>query len=103
MFDIGTCELIDDIQWNSKLPSSEPCQVYCAQIQRDSGDLIIAGGTGSNELKVFEMNDQSFAPCAQISMMCRGCFSCDFSNAGDMIAMGSGEGLTRIFNVISEV
>lgn len=43
-----------------------------------------------------------FNPCAQIRDLSRACFSVDFSNASDMFAMGGGDGVIRVFNVISE-
>jgi len=30
MWDVGTAELVDDLSWNKELPSSQPCQLYCA-------------------------------------------------------------------------
>jgi hypothetical protein len=64
--------------------------------------LIIAGGSGSNEVKVFDGN-LMFKPCAQIRDLSRACFTVDFSNSGDMFAMGGGDGVIRVFNVINEV
>jgi len=44
-----------------------------------------------------------FKPCAQIRDLSRACFTVDFSNSGDMFAMGGGDGVIRVFNVINEV
>lgn len=44
-----------------------------------------------------------FKPCAQIRDLSRACFSVDFSNSGDMFAMGGGDGVIRVFNVVNEV
>ena len=73
--------------------------VYQAQFQKNSGDLILAGGAGANEVKVFD-GEQMFKPCAQIKNLSRACFSVDFSNSGDMFAMAGGDGVIRCFNVI---
>jgi len=101
MWDFGTCQPVTDIPFDESLPSDKPCNVYSAQFQKETGDLIIAGGSGSNEVKVFDGN-QMFKPCAQICQLSRACFSVDFSNSGDMFAMGGGDGVVRVFNVVSE-
>ena len=87
---------------NDGLPSPSPCSIYAAQFQKTTGDLIIGGGSGYNEVKVFDGN-ALFKPCAQIRDLSRACFSLDFSNQGDMFAMGGGDGVIRVFNVINEV
>ena len=53
MWEFGTCEPISDISWDDGLPSEKPCLVYSSQFQKGDGDLIIAGGSGANEVKVF--------------------------------------------------
>ena len=62
----------------------------------------MAGGSGSNEVKVFDGNTL-FRPCAYIKDLSRATFTVDFSNSGDMFAMGGGDGVIRVFNVSSEV
>jgi WD40 repeat protein len=99
MWDVGTAELLDDLAWNKELPSSQPCQLYCAQLHKTDGDLIIAGGSGANEVKVIDC-ENNFWPCAQIKDLSRACFTVDFSNQGDMFAMGGGDGVIRVFNVM---
>lgn len=64
--------------------------------------MIIAGGSGSNEVKVFDGNTL-FKPCAQIRDLSRATFTVDFSNSGDMFAMAGGDGVIRVFNVVNEV
>jgi len=56
MWDFGTQMPVTDIPFDESLPSQKPCQVYCCQFQKETGDLIIAGGSGSNEVKVFDGN-----------------------------------------------
>lgn len=102
LWDYGTCESIEVINWDDGLPSDKPCLVYGAQFQKTTGDLIIAGGSGSNEVKVFDANTM-FKPIAQIRDLSRACFSVDFSNSGDMFACGGGDGVIRVFNVVNEV
>lgn len=102
MWDVGTSELVDDLSWNKELPSTSSCQLYCAQFLKTEGDLIIAGGSGCNEVKIFDGNN-NFWPCAQIKDLSRACYTVDFSNQGDMFAMGGGDGVVRVFNIINSV
>jgi WD40 repeat protein len=64
--------------------------------------LIVAGGAGAQEIKVFDGN-QMFKPCAHIKNLSRACFTIDFSNSGDMFATGGGDGVIRVFNVVNEI
>jgi WD40 repeat protein len=91
-----------DISWDEGLPSEKPCLVYGAQFQKTTGDLIVAGGSGANEVKVFD-GGNSFKPCAQIKNLSRACFSVDFSNNGEMFACAGGDGVIRVFNVANEM
>lgn len=102
LWDFGTCELIEDIPWDEGLPSDKPCFTYAAQFQKNSGDLIIAGGSGANEVKVFDGNNM-FKPCAQIKNLSRATYTMDFSNSGDMFAAAGGDGVIRVFNVVNDV
>lgn len=102
LWDFGTCEFIEEIDWNNGLASSSACSIYGAQFQKSTGDLIIAGGSGSNEVKIFDGNTL-FKPCAQIRDLSRATYTVDFSNSGDTFAMGGGDGVVRVFNVVNEV
>ena len=44
-----------------------------------------------------------FAPCFQVKNLSRACYSVDFSNKGDMFAMGGGDGVVRVFNISNPV
>ena len=98
MWDLGTGESIEGLNWNSELPSDQSCQVYTCQYEKNGGELIIAGGSGSNEVKVFDVGN-NLTPCFQVKNLSRACYSVDFSNKGDMFAMGGGDGVIRVFNV----
>lgn len=63
LWDFGNGEWVEDINFDDNLPSAKPCHVYACQFQKTTGDLIIAGGAGSNEIKVFN-GDDLFKPCA---------------------------------------
>lgn len=51
-------------------------------------------------MKVFD-GDTLFKPCAQIYNLSRACFTVDFSNQGDSFAIGGGDGVIRVFNIIN--
>lgn len=63
--------------------------------------MILAGGAGSNEIKLFDVND-NFKPCAQIKDLSRANYSVDFNKSGDMFATGGGDGVIRCFNVVQD-
>ena len=69
-------------------------QLYTTQFQKNSYDLILAGGSGSNEVKVFD-GDSFFEPCYRIFNLSRACYTADFSNSGEMFAIGGGDGVVR--------
>lgn len=102
LWDYAACDHVHDINWDEGLPSDKPCMIYSLQFEKNNGDIIIAGGAGCNEVKVFDA-ENDFKPCAQIKELSRACFSLDWSQAGDMFAMGGGDGVIRVFNVVKEV
>ncbi len=78
------------------------CQVYSTQFLKTTGDLIVAGGAVSNEAKIFDGSNY-FQPAATITELSRAVYTCDFNNAGDMLAIGGGDGVVRCFNIVSEL
>ena len=96
-----TGELVSPVNWDEALPSESPCQVYSSQFRKKTGDILIAGGSGSNEVKLFDTYNY-FKPIAQIRDLSRACFTVDFSHNGDVFAMGGGDGVIRVFNVSKE-
>ena len=46
--------------------------------------------------------DSFFEPCYRIYNLSRACFSADFSNSGEMFAIGGGDGVVRVFDVTKE-
>jgi WD40 repeat protein len=100
LWDFATGELIETIDWNAGgLTSPVPCQIYSAQFLKTTGDLILAGGSVCNEVKLIDTN--LFKPIAQIKDLSRATYTVDFSNNGDMFAMGGGDGVVRVFNIVT--
>lgn len=95
--------LAERIIYNEKLPSEKDCNIFTCQFQKHTHDIIIAGGAGANEIKVFDGDSQDpFEPCFKIKNLSRPCLSVDFSNKGDMFACAGGDGVIRVFNVVNE-
>jgi COMPASS component SWD3 len=99
LWDFGSGELVEQIQYNAALNAQKDCQIYTAQLEKTQGSLLIAGGSGANELKVFD-GDASFNPCSRVYNCSRAVYSVDFNQAGEVFAMGGGDGVVRVFNII---
>ena len=65
--------------------------------------MIVAGGAGSNDAKIFVTDENGYKPCATITDFSRAVFTTDFNNAGDMLAIGGGDGVVRCFNIIQNM
>lgn len=50
---IDTGEPVISIDWNEALASETPCNLYSLQFRKGRNDVLIAGGAGANEVKVF--------------------------------------------------
>ena len=96
-------ELAEEILYNEKLTSEKSTSVFTCQFQKLHHDIIVAGGSAPNEIKVFDGDSQDpFEPCFKIKNLSRACLSVDFSNKGDMFACAGGDGVIRVFNVANE-
>lgn len=98
LWDSGTGKFCEEISFQTP-PGQKSCQVYSTQFLKTTGDLIVAGGAGSNEAKIFDGGNY-FQPCATITDLSRAVFTVDFNNGGDMLAIGGGDGVVRCFNII---
>lgn len=76
--------------------------MYSTQFQKQTGDLIVAGGAVANEAKIFDGSNY-FQPAATITDLSRAVYSTDFNNAGDMVAIGGGDGVVRCFNIVGDM
>jgi COMPASS component SWD3 len=103
IWDYGTCEKITDIPWNASSfaqGSNPACMLYATQFSKEGkGKFIAAGGSGANEVKVFDHHNAN-AVVGTITGLSRGIFTLDFSPENQKLAIGGGDSTIRIFDII---
>lgn len=64
MYSFDDGKLFDYIQWDDgNLQSPSPCKIYGAQFMKTTGEYVVAGGSGCNEVKIFD-SVNAFQPVA---------------------------------------
>lgn len=97
LWDFGSCSLIETVPWTLGL-NEEPCFLYCAQFSKEGdGELIAAGGSGSNEAKVFDR--ASGRSIGTISGMTKGVYTLDFSPDNNLLAVAGGDASIRLLEI----
>ena len=98
LWDFGSGKLIEEIQWgNSAASEGSSCMLYAASFSRD-GMLVAAGGSGSNEAKVFDRSCGN-ALVGTVGGMTRGVYSVDFNHDGTKLAVAGGDATVRRFDI----
>jgi len=92
LWDYRSGELIANVPWQD---AGEPCLLYAAQFSR-SGTLIAAGGSGSNEVRLFSRS--SLEPVGAVKLT-KGAYSVDFSADSNMLAIAAGDQSARVVAV----
>eukprot|EP00357_Protocruzia_adherens_P022906 CAMPEP_0114995856 /NCGR_PEP_ID=MMETSP0216-20121206/13973_1 /TAXON_ID=223996 /ORGANISM="Protocruzia adherens, Strain Boccale" /LENGTH=384 /DNA_ID=CAMNT_0002359967 /DNA_START=132 /DNA_END=1286 /DNA_ORIENTATION=+ len=72
--------------------------VYSSQFSKEEGDIIIAGGGGSSEVKLFDCN-KYYIPFGTINELSRAVYSVDVNNSNSLFAFGGGDGFVRLFEI----
>jgi WD40 repeat protein len=76
--------------------------LYAAQFSKDpTGRFIVAGGSGSNEAKVFD-HLAGNSVVGTVTGLTRGVFSVDFSADGEKVAIAGGDSCIRILDVVNK-
>lgn len=96
-WDLGTGELIEDIEWHQSALKGEGCALYAAQFSKKKHNLIAAGGSNANMAKVFD-RDNGNALVGTIAGLSRGVFALDWHN-DDLLAVAGGDCSVRLFKV----
>lgn len=99
LWDFGSEKLLETVPWRSGVSLSEPCMIYAAQFSKTPfSEMIVAGGSGANEAKLFDRQNGN-AAFGTVMGMSRACYSVDFSNDASMVAVSGGDGCVRVVNV----
>jgi len=94
-----TYKLITTVDWDSNLKtSSDPCLLYSGQFSKLDGSLILAGGSNSNEVKLFDRPEMEKV-VVSIYDLGREINTVDFANKGNKFAISGGDGYVRIFGL----
>jgi len=95
-------KLIDTIEWDPEKPN-DSSQLLSAQFEKSGNRFIVACGSGRNEARVFEKRmDKSYAFSCGIVDLPSACSSVDFSSKENLIAVGSCDGICRLFEKIEK-
>ena len=107
LWDFGSGERITEIPWNAgqsqfTANTQQSCMLYAAQFSKDpTGRFIVAGGSGSNEAKVFD-HLAGNSVVGTVTGLTRGVFSVDFSADGEKVAIAGGDSCIRILDVVNK-
>jgi len=96
MWDLRTGEKCDEIGWGPSVRSRETCHVYGAQLSKNDGALVAAGGSGANELKIFSRATKKAVGSLSLP---KGVYGLDFANHGKTIAIAAGDSSMRVVAV----
>jgi len=97
LWDLRSSEIIEEIAWGRSPLGKEPCQLYAAQFSKHGQrDLIAAGGSGSNELKLFSRSSKKAIGSLALE---RGVYGLDFAPNGKTIAIAAGDSKVRVVAV----
>ncbi|KAL4463228.1 hypothetical protein ABPG74_007229 [Tetrahymena malaccensis] len=99
IWDRRNYKLVSDIDWDGTLKTTfDPVFLYSGQFSKADGTLILAGGSNTNEVKLFDRENQNKAFCC-ITELSREVNTVDFGNEGEMFAFSGGDGLLRVFQM----
>jgi len=99
LWDYRSGERIESIPWQqSAVHSHSPTMLYCAQFSKGDADLIAAGGSGSNEAKVFDRSSGNRL-VGTVSGLSRGVFTVDFDPMGRRLAVAGGDSAIRVLSI----
>jgi WD40 repeat protein len=89
------------IKWE-KEPGMSGLKVYSCQISKNNGRFLLAGGSGSNEARLFDfMQGANAAPAAlaNIRYLSKACYTVDFSAQTDLYAVSGSDGFIRLGDI----
>jgi len=98
LWDYKTKNKIQEIGWEHGY-QAEGAYIYSAQFSKKGCNFLVAGCTGLNEAKIFDVTN-GYRPIAKISDLKKGIYSVDCSNNGEKIVIAGGEGIIYVLNLI---
>jgi len=99
IWDLRSSKLMTTVDWDGTIKTSnDPAFLYAGQFSKNDGSLILAGGSNSNEVKLFDRSNQEKAFCC-ITDLSRETNSVDFSNSGNQFIIAGGDGYCRLFEM----
>ncbi|CCI47183.1 unnamed protein product [Albugo candida] len=102
LWDFASGKQLCSIPWHQSNSKGEACFVYAAQFSKGTTEqLIAAGGSGSNETKLFYRDNTKLL--GTITGQTHGVFTLDFSSAGDQLAVGGADAAIRIIDIFDPV
>lgn len=93
--------LNETLDWDGLKVSNTPCFLYSGQFSKKNNDIIVAGGSNANEVKLFDKSNNNKPFCC-IHDLPREIDTVDFSHDDQLFAISGADGLIRVFK-ISEV
>lgn len=78
--------------------SSTPCLLYAGQFSKKNNDIILAGGSNANEVKLFDKSNNNKPFCC-IYGLPREIDTVDFSHDDKLFAISGADGLVRVFRI----
>lgn len=101
IWDYETCLKSSSIPWNVSTFNQSSCMLYAAKFSKEGkGKFIAAGGSGTNEVKVFDHLNNN-ATVGTITGLSRGVFTLDFSPVSNKLVIGGGDATIRIFDIVT--
>ncbi|CAD8102441.1 unnamed protein product [Paramecium sonneborni] len=93
LWDFGKRSLITNIKWDST--DSDNSYIYSCQYSKINSDTILAGSSGNQEVKLFDIN-QNYEVSGWIRDLQEGIYCVDYGNKSNKFAFGGGEGVVYI-------
>lgn len=78
---------------------SSPAMLYAATFNKKQ-DLILAGGAGGNEVRIFDFNTGNIV--GKISSLERSVLTIDASKTSNLFAFGSADSCLRVMDIQSQ-
>ena len=97
LWDYATGELIETIPYESA--SREPSMLYAAQFSKVNAGMFAAGGSGTNDARVFDRNNGNKLVGTMRGFSAGGVFSLDFNSTDERIAVGGGDKQIAIYGI----